>query len=178
MTRDQTAKPDQMLLLRTFVEQNRPDISGDDDGEGGLVIPCPFGDGTIAVRNACLLGHKPIIDGLRTTEEYVAALTKACPLTDACYLSEKEVRDTSRQLHRAHFVDRLNPEHLRTANIDILNWRSPRNFIGRFCPTSSTRTRTKPISSSIGNTNPAGWFLEPEIGWTTLPARSASASAV
>jgi len=122
MTRDQTEKPEQMLLLRTFVEKHRADITGDDDGEGGLIIPCPFGAGTIVVRDARLLGHKPIIGGPRTTEEYVASLTKACPLADACYISESEVRDTSRQLHRAHFVDRLNPEHLRTANIDAFTW--------------------------------------------------------
>lgn len=45
------------LKLRTYLETHRPDIAGEDDGEGGLIISCPLGSGDkIVVRDASLIG--------------------------------------------------------------------------------------------------------------------------
>lgn len=69
------------LKLRSYAEKHRPDLGGQDDGKGGLVIACPCGTGSqVAIRDASLLNSKPIVERLQGEDytpsiaEYVAAI--------------------------------------------------------------------------------------------------------
>ena len=76
------------LKLRTYFEAQG--LSGIDDGTGGLRLQC-LGD-QITVRDATILGHRPIIEGAKPIEDYLGALIQDAEIPSAFYLTDDEMQ--------------------------------------------------------------------------------------
>ena len=88
------------LKLRTYLEAQG--LSGIDDGAGGLRLQC-LGD-QITVRDATILGHRPIIEGAKPIEDYLGALTQGAEIPPAFYLTDDEMQRAVNGLYDLEYV--------------------------------------------------------------------------